>query len=468
MNDPRIRIYEAAPPSLRSLLASLEGYRLRWQRYGLCAGRRAAAVLKRDHWTPEQWQSWQTGRLERVLKRAVTRVPYYREWWEKNGTVARNAWSDLRNWPLLEKETLRRNSSAFVADGRSRSRMRETLTSGTTGQPIRFWYGAGTDRQWWALCEARWRMWNGVSRHDRWAMLAARLVVPLDQTDPPFWVWNSGLRQLYLSAYHLRPEALPAYLAAIEKHRVHYLWGHSSALHSLAREALRLGKRIPMKLVLSTAEPLFAEQKRSIGEAFQCPVRETYGMAEMAAAASECEAGQLHFWPELGVLELLPVPSCPGTSEIVVTTLLNPDMPLIRYRTGDLTSVDEVTRPCPCGRALPLLGPIAGRTSDILYTADGRPVAPAAVEVIFDVDLDLEEAQLVQEDFDRLSVRYVARQGHDPAIEAALRSRIEQRFGNVRIDCAAVTTIPRGPNGKFRAAACRIPPERRPRQAETT
>ena len=462
MSDFLMQIYRSAPPSLRGLMASFEGYRLRRQRYGGDSGERFASFLEHDRMSADKWKTIQEEQLARTLHRAVTRVPYYRNLWQEIQRKGENRRPDrLEDWPLLEKEDLRRSARSFVADDCRLDSMRHTVTSGTTGQPIHFWYRAEADRNWWALCEARWRQWNGVSRQDRWALLAGRLVVPLDQKSAPFWVWNRGLHQLYLSAYHLWPEALPGYLDAIDKYEVSYIWGHSSGLHALAREALRIGRRLPMRLVLTTSEPIFDAQKKAIEDAFECPVKETYGMAEMAAAASECEAGGLHYWPELGWLELIPVAPSGTTAEIVVTTFLNPDMPLIRYRTGDLTNLEACRETCPCGRTLPLLGKIEGRTSDILFTFDGRQISPSAAEIVFDTDLGLQEAQLIQEDFDHVVVRFVAPPASVPQINKVLRERIVARFGPVRVDFEQVAHVARGPNGKFRAAVCRIPPSSR-------
>src|SRR5262249_43089394 len=145
-----------------------------------------------------------------------------------------------------------------------------------------------TVRAWYALMEARWRRWYGVSRHDRWAILGGQLVTPVAQRRPPFWVWNAALRQLYMSSYHLAPHLIPYYLDALRRHRIQYLWGYPSALHALAQEAVRRQRRdLKMTVAIANAEPLFDYQRQTIAEAFQCPVRETYGLAEIVAAASE-------------------------------------------------------------------------------------------------------------------------------------------------------------------------------------
>ena len=93
-----------------------------------------------------------------------------------------------------------------------------------------------------------------------------------------------------------------------------------------------------MAVAITTAEPVYDYQRDTIAQAFNCPVRETYGMAEIVVTASECAATRLHLWPEVGWVEVMENnESLPdgASGDLVCTGLLNVDMPLIRYRTGD-------------------------------------------------------------------------------------------------------------------------------------
>jgi phenylacetate-CoA ligase len=119
-------------------------------------------------------------------------------------------------------------------------------------------------------------------------------VTPVQQRHPPFWVWNAASHQLYLSTYHLAPRYIPAYLDALVRYRITYLFGYPSSLYALAQGALEHDRHdLRMTVVITNAESVADDQRQTIAEAFQCPVRETYGMAEAVAAASECEAGRL-------------------------------------------------------------------------------------------------------------------------------------------------------------------------------
>ncbi|HYO83442.1 MAG TPA: AMP-binding protein [Bryobacteraceae bacterium] len=458
MPEFAMRVYNAFPLA-RPLLASARGYVLNHWRYGADVDERTSAALERETWTADKWRGWQEDQLARTLHHASRNVPYYREMWAKRRHRGDQSSPEvLQNWPILEKDDIRRNPYAFVADNR-RTAMRAETTSGTTGQPIKLWFSKETTRSWYSLCEARFRLWNGVSRADRWASLGAQLVAPASQKTPPFWVWNRGLNQLYMSAYHVSAVTVRHYLAALAEHSVSYLWGHSSALETIAREVLRSRLETPrLRVVLSSSEPFTRKQRKLLETAFGCPARETYGMTEMAAAASECGHGNMHAWPEVGWLELADATTnTNGTvsGDLVSTGFLNSEMPLIRYRIGDRASFQSAAT-CACGRTLPLLQDIEGRISDTLLTADGRRLSPSAMEIVFDTDIAVHEAQIVQEALDRVRIRYVPAEGFSAAMAERLRERVQSRMGAVRITLERTDAIPRGANAKFRAVVCNV------------
>lgn len=449
-------LYHRLPPAVRHAVATLKGYQLRSWRYGPETPRLVEEALERESWSAAQWDSWRAEQLARVLHRAATRVPYYRNLWaERRRRGDKRSSEELGNWPVLTKEELRRQPAAFVADDCQPSRMFAVQSSGTTGSPLRIWNSRATLRAYYALFEARWRRWNGVSRHDRWAILGGQLVAPAAQRRPPFWVRNWGLRQIYLSSYHLAPESIPYYVEAISEFAPKYIWGYSSALDTLARECTRQGlDGLRFSVVLTNAEPLYEHQREAIVRAFQSPVRETYGLTEMITAAAECEHGRLHSWPEVGVIEIHDADET-GTGEIVGTSLINPDMPLVRFRAGDRGRPEAGSAPCPCGRALPLLGCIEGRVDDVLVTPDGRRIG--RLDPVFKASLSVREAQIVQDEIDAVTVFVVPDGSFSASHRQLLESQLRARLGSaMSIEIREVAAIPRGPNGKFKAVVNRI------------
>lgn len=469
MRESLLRRYHNLPPALRSVVATARGGYLRAWRYGPGTEQLCTEALAREEWTQGQWQTWREERLGLLLHRAATRVPYYREHWsERRRRGDRAALDLLGNWPILEKETLRTHAAAFVADDRSRSRMFHDHTSGTSGKSLDLWLSRSTVQAWYALFEARCRRWNGVSRHDRWAMIGGQLVVSARQDEPPFWVWNASLHQLYMSAYHLAPRNVAAYIEALHRYGVRYILGYPSAVHALAREVLSQDLRPPsLKFVLANAEGVLDQQRREIEQAFGCPVRETYGMAEIVANASECTEGRMHLWPEVGEIELLndDKPAAAGEmGELVCTGLLNFDMPLIRYRVGDRGSLAPPETSCACGRRLPLLSAVDGRIDDVLYTASGRAVG--RLDPVFKSKLPIKEAQIIQDKLDLIRILYVPDETFTEGDGQSLVNRVRDRMGPIRVLLERVESIPRTGNGKFRAVVSNLSPEERRRAKE--
>lgn len=283
-----------------------------------------------------------------------------------------------------------------------------------------------------------------------------QLVTPVEQMVPPFWVWNRAFNQLYMSSYHLSLELIPHYLEALKQYQIRYIYAYTSSVYTLAQAILRLNRRdIQMAVIVTNAEPLFEHQRDVIGEAFQCSVRETYGQTEIVAAASECQHGNLHQWPEAGYWEIDPASSSNHTGELLATGLLNADMPLVRYRVGDRISLQATSSPCRCGRKLPLLNSIEGRNDDILIAPDGRKIG--RLDPILKTALEVQEVQIVQEQCDFVRIKCVPAPGYTKKTGEAIATALKQRMGNIKVEIEIVDYIPRTPNGKFRAVICKVP-----------
>ncbi len=451
-------LYHRLPYGGRCLAASLRGLYLRGWRYGADTPRLVEQALEREHWSARDWQRFREQALAALLHRAATRVPYYRRLWRGR---PRQEWQALENWPILRKEAVQNDTKAFLADDRDPRRMFVEHTSGSTGTPLTLWWSRATTVRWFALFEARLRLWHGVDRHRRWAIFGGQLVAPVEQRRPPLWVWNAALGQLYLSSYHLEPANVEAYLEAMARYRVQYLLGYPSAMAALARMAEEQGLETPpLTVAISNAEPLFAHQRQVIESAFGCPVRDTYGAAEIVCAASECPSGRLHLWPEVGWPEVLAPDSDsalpPGDSgRLVATGLLNVDMPLIRYQTGDRAALAPAGTGCDCGRGLPILAAVEGRLDDAIVTADGRQVG--RLDPVFKADFPIREAQIEQVDLTRVILRVVPARGFGPEVAAQLEKALRQRLGpTMEIDVEEVPRLPRNAAGKFRAVISRL------------
>jgi phenylacetate-coenzyme A ligase PaaK-like adenylate-forming protein len=440
VSDLLLGLYHRLPPSARSAVATLRGYYLRRWRFGADSERRIVDVLRRERWTAEQWRVWREARLGALLERAATQVPYYRDAWQARRRAGdRSSWELLENWPILEKEAVRQQPRAFLMPDSGPTF--EEPTSGTSGTPLTIHKSREALRELYALATARNRRWYGVAPTDRTARLGGQLVTPLAQRRPPFWVWNAAGQELYMSTFHLGPDMIPAYLDALRQYHIRCLTGYASSLYALAQGVLRAGRRdLGMTVAVTSGEPLGEREREIIGAAFDCPVRETYGMTENVAAASECEAGRLHAWPEAGVIET-------RDDEFICTGLLNDAMPLIRYRIGDRGRLAPQDQPCPCGRTLPVIAGLEGRTSDLLVTADGRRVF--WLNPVF-YGLPVHQSQIVQETPRRIRARFVPAREFAEGTAQTIVSRLRNRLGDLEIVLEPVSELPRSRTGKVR------------------
>jgi phenylacetate-CoA ligase len=309
---------------------------------------------------------------------------------------------------------------------------------------------------------ARFRDWAGVSADARVATFAGRTLVPPDQDRPPYWRYNRAGRTLLCSSYHLGPHSAGAYADALVRFAPALIDSYPSSIEPIARYILEHDVPAPRpRAVITSSETLDLATRSVIERAFDCPVFDHYGAAEMAAFITQCRAGAYHVNPEFGIVEILrdghPV-QVGETGEIVATGFLNPVMPLIRYATGDLAVQGRAG--CPCGREFPALERISGRADDVLITPEGRRIG--RLDPIFKAVTALVETRIVQDGVDHVRVETVTEAALASGEQAALLEELRNRLGpSMRIDLVRVPKIERTAAGKFRSVVNLLDPATR-------
>ena len=456
MSNIPLKIYHKLPSPIRGAIASFHGVMLNRLRYSELTPKYVSDAHNRERWSTVRWRAWQQDRLSLLLRSASLHVPYYRDYWQEFAGKAEV--TDIQNWPILEKKAVRECPEMFVSELSRGSKLHCTHTSGSTGSPMKIIWSTETSRKWYSLFEARWRNWYGVTRFDRWAIIGGKQIVPPGAQKPPYWIYNHGMNQLYMSAYHLSRASASSYVQALKSHRIQFIHTYTSGIYSLARFISELGIPPPqLKVIVTNAEPIYDHQRELIESVFQCPVRETYGMAEMAAGAGECEAGRLHLWPDAGFVEVDTGNEniqTSGRGQLITTGLVNLDMPLIRYRVGDSVTLPDHVETCSCGRTMPILSSVEGRNDDLLRTKNGREIG--RLDPIFKSGYPIQEAQVIQKSLDRCILRLVPSVGYSDTVAVAIAQALKERIGDVEVTIELVDAIPRGANGKFRAVLCEI------------
>jgi phenylacetate-CoA ligase len=240
------------------------------------------------------------------------------------------------------------------------------------------------------------------------------------------------------------------------------LFGYPSALSHIARHAVKRGVRLDdlgVVVAFVTSERLYDEQREIIARTFGCRVANGYGARDAGFIAHECPAGGMHITAEDVVVEIIgpsgQVLPHGQAGEIVVTHLATGDFPFIRYRTGDIAVLDD--RSCACGRGLPLIREIQGRTTDFIVARDGTVMHGLALVYVLRDMPGIEAFKVIQESLDLTRVQIVAGPGLASDHKTRIVAGLKQRLGaTVSIEVEAVEQLLPEASGKYRYVVSRV------------
>jgi phenylacetate-CoA ligase len=452
-------LYPKLPVIAQNLACTWAGYRRDRQRFSSHFHR----IL--DEWEVtvrgpvESLVEIQRERLDRLVDRARQHVPHYRALPPPSTAKdpSRALAETLANIPVLEKDVYRDHHTDFIATDLPRHKLIPGKTSGTTGTALPLWYT--TD----ALAEEFATFWRqrrnaGVALGDANLTFNGQIIVPFGQRRPPFWRTNYWGHQTLFSLYHASPDNMHDYVDAIHAAPGSFVQGYPSMIHLAARALLNAGRPVPRGRfagVFTSSESLLPLQRDGIEAAFGAPVRDRYGVSEFAVSMTECADRALHVDMEFCVVEVEVEEETDDyvRGPLLVTGLGNDATPFLRYRVGDIGTRSK--HPCPCGRPGDVFLDVDGRIEDYVVTPDGRRIG--RLDHIFKDQLDIAEAQILQDESGRLRVLVVRRDNYTQTSERELLKQFRTRVGDeIAIEIAYCDSIDREPNGKFRAVKSAI------------
>jgi phenylacetate-CoA ligase len=202
--------------------------------------------------------------------------------------------------------------------------------------------------------------------------------------------------------------------------------------------------------MFTTSEYLSENSRRSVEEAFHGRIFDVYGSTEFKEIAWQCRQGTYHVNFEHAWLEALPSENG-GSSEpsLVITSLSNRAMPLLRYSIGDLGAV--AWGACACGRRSPRLTGIRGRMAEMVTLPSGRRISPYVLTTTIEASPEIRRYQILQRSPEEIQVHVVA---YNTPIDAAVLESLARRLRGVmkekvRIGFEQVSQINRSRSGKF-------------------
>lgn len=405
---------------MRSVLAGI---------YAQSVRKELSTMRSAEYLADEEIRRLQDARLSRLLKHASTNVPYYRRVLAESGVVSPDKAVHMENWgqiPFLTKDILHKHLDQLLANDPRHRKYYFSTSGGSTGEPARFAQDA-EHKRWARAAKLLYDEWTGyrpgMPKVVIWVSEQG-LVYGRDRAIVRLNRWLKNI--VFHNAFLATDEDMQRTVDAINRHKPVQILAYVVSLYELARFIERESLEVysPASL-MSTAGTLYPEKREVIERVFRAPVYNRYGSREVGDIACECEAHSgLHTSPLAHYLEIVRddgTPVMPGEiGELVVTSLVNYTMPLVRYRIGDMAAWGE--QKCSCGRSWPMLKEVVGRLSDVFTTSTGARVLGGCLIILLHSDDWIRRFQCIQEEYDYVRLLIV------PSIDMrSAQRRVEQR-----------------------------------------
>lgn len=387
---------------------------------------------KSQWWSSERLLDQQMKQLAHLLRHAGKMVPYYEQHFGTLGIRAESitSYEDFRKLPILKREDIQTAAKELHARQlpREHGRIIEHHTSGSTGRPIAA-LGTELTQFFWNVLTLREHLWH---RRDLRGKLASIRTTVKDATSPG---WGPATDIAYKTGpcvmLNIRHD-INYQLEWLQKENPEYILSHPSNLLAMAHLSLAAGVRLPnLKGIRTFGEPVTSEIRAACKEAWGVSVTDTYSSEELGYIALQCpEHEHYHIQSESVLVEILndnDQPCEPGEiGRVVITTLHNFAMPLIRYEIMDYAEAGE---PCPCGRGLPVIKRIMGRQRNLVTLPDGTRHWPSFPAESWAFIAPIRQIQLVQRDMDSIEARLVTDRTLDAKETAELIAVLQKHLG---------------------------------------
>jgi len=420
-------------------------------------------------WPAERLAALQDRRARAIVAHAYATVPFYRDAMRSRGlrpTDFRTA-ADLAKLPVVDGAELAAAPERFLSSAFAGQDTLLLDTTGTTGhyKQIRHDPNAvvaalaaggrrravtasvpGPRRRGRSLVIVPPRGTNATVRDYHRAHLLAALI---GRFEPDFLSFDRPFSELVAEVNRLEPDVIVTF-------------GRFAGY--LYRRALEAGVPIHApRLIWYGGDAMAEADRRLIEERHGIPVLSSYQSCEFLRIAFQCERRRgFHVCMDHVTLRVVDergrdvAPGTPG--EVVISNLVNRATVLLNYRLGDRVAV--ASEPCACGRTLPVLASLEGRSEDLLVRADGERVHESLVLRRLYGVRGLSNVEVVQHAPDRVDANLVIAPGADATQSVAeLRIALDELLGHpagLEVGVTVVDEIRAGPGGKFRAVTCHV------------
>ena len=414
---------------------------------------------KSQWWKPEQLEELQNKKLRALIRHAYRNVPYYHRIFKENNLKPNDIKTkeDLVKLPLLTKSIIRKNLPDLLARNIPKSQFMECHSSGSTGEPLKYYISKSSYSWGWAQTFRCWR-WANYRLGDPYVKISLNPRKNLMKK-----LQDRLMNCTYIYASDINENTINDFLNKIKKSKIKIIRGYASSMYVLAKYLENIENLdIELDAIMTTGDNLFPHYRKAIETQFNCKVFDGYG-GESTPIAFECEEHQgYHLCDENVIVEFLRKDEyvSPGKlGEIVFTSLDNYAMPFIRYEINDIgVPSDEF---CSCGRGLSVMKSIEGRDTDIVVTPDGRFLVVHFFTILFEYIEGVDQFQVIQDTVNKLKIKIVRNNKFRDNDLAYIKNEIKKHTGDgMSIKIEFVDSIPLTRSGKRRFVISKVPVEK--------
>lgn len=410
-----------------------------------------------QYWDISQQNNYQDKSLKELINYAYNNVVYYKKLFDKLNIHPDdiNTKSDLNKIPILTKEIINENYNDLISKDYKRFKSQYRKTGGTTGVPLKYLSDLKSWSLHWALKYRAWE-WGGYKVGMPIGIMGGASIIPNTKTSFKRKIWNKINGFYPMPVSHVTNEDLLLYANQIEKKEIKFLRGYPSSISNFAEFCIENAIHLNLDSVITTAEVLQDQYKKTINKAFNCVIIDTYGCADGGGNANTCECDLgFHISFEASIWEICNKEGVyvgdKEIGELTLTSLTNFSMPMIRYQPGDLIENSINYEICKCGRTLPRIKRIYGRTTDILKFSNGRAIGGPALTLLFR-HFDIINYQIVQNSLTSLDVNIIPSKNFDDGQLKEINNIMSHHCGDdveIRINIKESILLPKSGKHRF-------------------
>ena len=385
--------------------------------------------------------------LLRIVNNSILDIPFYREEYSTPISTLKEFYERIE---FIDKDIVMSNWEDFILPGVTEKEIIAGTTGGTSGKPLKLVLPKNRYVFELATMYTMWKNvgWDGQTR----AVIRNRHL----KDNQPFTV-NPIKKEIIFDGFRTSNAYYFKVYSILRRYKIGFIHAYPSSAYQFAsfldREKLDVGF---IKAFLCGSEALLPEHKELIKQRLGINIYHWYGHSEKLVLGGYCKGSDLiHIEPTYGYFELIdengnPINEIGKTGEIVGTTLHNPYMPLIRYRTGDYA--EYAGNYCSeCKRHLPLLKNITGRWDiNRIFLKDCTYITITALNLHNDLYSYIEGMQYIQKEKGKLEILLIKGPAYDTEIEDRFIDHFDKSFNHkCEFQIKYVSSLEKEPNGKF-------------------